>query len=89
MTVEADETVFRREPHESLRVLQSRINSALWQAVRGGKVLEDERKRFSCRRGRDESQPPQERGTQVGTAGCHYWFGTQDTMEAGDVPAAP
>ncbi len=89
MTVVADETVFGREPHESLRVLQSRPNGALWQAVRGGDVLEDERKRFRCRSGRDESQPPQQRGTQLSTAGCHYSFGTQDTMEAGDVPAAP
>ncbi len=89
VTVVADESIFSREPHESLRVLQSRVNSALWQAIRGGEVLENERKRFRCCRGRDESQPPQKRGAQVGTAGCHYWLGTQETMEAGAVPGAP
>jgi len=89
MAVVADETVFGGKPHESLRVLQSRVNGALWQAIRGGEVLEDERKRLGCRYGSHEPQPAQERGTQVSTAGCHYWFGTQDTMEAGDVPAAP
>ena len=89
VTVVADETVFGGQPHESLRVLQGCVNGPLWEAVGGGEVLENERKRFRCCRGRDHSQPPQKRGAQVGTEGCHYWLGTQETMDAGAVPGAP